>query len=53
LHQFLVEHDINVENVEALGTNLADEVTTLLKEKPLVVLIAAFALGCLVGRAMK
>ena len=53
LHQILVGHGVDAETVEALGENLLDEIKTLQKEKPLVVLVAAFALGLLVGRASK
>jgi hypothetical protein len=51
LQQLLLSHGVDAETVEALGENLLDEIKTLQKEKPLVVLVAAFALGLLVGRA--
>lgn len=51
--QLLVGHGVDAETVEALGENLLDGLKTLQKEKPLVVLVAAFALGLLVGRASK
>jgi hypothetical protein len=53
LQQLLVGHGVDAETVEALGENLLDEFKTLQKDKPLVVLVAAFALGLLVGRASK
>jgi hypothetical protein len=51
LQQLLLSHGVDAETVEALGENLLDEIKALQKEKPLVVLVAAFALGLLVGRA--
>ncbi len=51
--QLLVDCDTDAETAEALGENLLDEFKTLQKEKPLVVLVAVFALGLLVGGASK
>jgi len=53
LHQLLTEHGIDTENIESLGAKLSEELVALQKDKPLVVLIAAFALGCIVGRTFK
>jgi phage regulator Rha-like protein len=53
LQQLLLSHGVDAETVEALGENLSDEIKSLQKEKPLFVLVVAFALGLLVGRASK
>lgn len=50
LRALLDEHGITVEN---FGDNLLEQLTELQKEKPLVVLVAALALGIIVGRAFK
>jgi hypothetical protein len=52
LRQLLVGHGVDAESVEALGENLLDEMKIFQKEKPMVALVAAFAIG-LVGRASK
>jgi hypothetical protein len=53
LQQLLVGHGVDAESVEALGENLLDEMKIFQKEKPMVALVAAFAIGLLVGRASK
>lgn len=49
----LAEYGIDAESLEELGSNLSKELLELQKEKPLVVLVTAFAFGCLMGRAFK
>lgn len=49
----LADYGIDAENLEDLGATLSKELLELQKEKPLVVLVAAFAFGCLLGRAFK
>ena len=47
----LKEHGVDTEKVEAMGSQLVDELTALRKDYPLTALIAAFALGYVVGRS--
>ncbi len=53
LKRVLDEHGIDMQMVEALGTNSLEELKEFLKERPLIVLVSVFALGCIVGRAVK
>lgn len=53
LHQLLADNGIDVDSVEAFGSDLSKQLVALQKEQPIVVLIGAFALGCLVGRAFR
>lgn len=53
MQQILDEHGINAEAVDAFKDNLLEEFTELQKDKPLVVLVAALALGIIIGRAFK
>lgn len=50
LRALLDEHGITA---DTFGENLLEQLTELQKEKPLVVLVAALALGIIVGRAFK
>jgi hypothetical protein len=49
----LAEHGLDEDDLTAFGQKLLHEVQDLHKEKPMVTLIAAFAIGCLVGRVIK
>ena len=53
LKDALKGHGIDADDLGAVGERLVQELSQLQKEKPIVVLIAAFALGCIVGRASK
>lgn len=53
VHQVLSDHGIDADAIDTLGKQFLDELVTLQKEKPLVVLLGAFALGCVVGRALR
>lgn len=53
LTEALKEHGIDTADLEALGNQLADEVTKLQKDHPLATLLGVFVAGCLVGRALK
>ncbi len=53
IQQLLDEHGINAETVDAFKDNLLEELTELQKDKPLVILVAALALGIVIGRAFK
>ncbi|MGR3661513.1 MAG: hypothetical protein ACU0CA_10080 [Paracoccaceae bacterium] len=53
LQQLLDEHGIDAESVGVFKANLLEELTELQKEKPLVILVAALALGIIIGRTFK
>jgi hypothetical protein len=53
LQRALSEHGIDGQAIETMGAQLVDELVALQKEKPLVVLLGAFAVGCIVGRAFR
>jgi hypothetical protein len=53
LKQFLDEHGIDGENIDALRTQLPDEFTKLQKEYPIAVLLSVFVLGFAAGRTFK
>ena len=53
LSQILVNHGLDLDQIEDLGATLIDELKMLHKEKPVTVLIATFILGLFVGRVSK
>ncbi len=53
LKELLDEHGINAESIDAFKGSFLKELTDLQKKNPLVVLVAACALGIIVGRALK
>ncbi len=50
LHKLLDEHGINADTIGSVSTDLLKELTELQKDKPLIVLVAAIALGVIIGR---
>lgn len=53
LSDVLKEHGIDATDVEALSSQLIDEVTKLNKDHPILTLLGVFAIGCIVGRAFR
>lgn len=53
VQRVLDEHGIDRASVERMGGKLIEELSTLQKEYPLAVLLSAFALGCVAGRALR
>lgn len=53
VQQILSEHGIDADTMETMGKQFLDELLALQKEKPLVFLVGAFAVGCIVGRSFK
>lgn len=53
LHDVLDEHGIDTANIDALGHQLKDELSRLQRDQPLLALLGAFAIGCVVGRALR
>ena len=53
VQRVLDEHGIDSASVERMGGKLIEELSTLQKEYPLTILLSAFALGCVVGRALR
>lgn len=53
VQQVLSEHGIDAGTMDSLGKQMLDEFISLQKDKPLIVLIGVFGLGCLVGRAFR
>ncbi len=49
----LKDHGIDPTDIENLGTHLADELTKLNKDHPILTLLGVFAIGCIVGRAFR
>lgn len=53
LKKVLKEHGMDAESIESLGGTLLEELKALQKERPLTMVLAAFALGLVVGRVSK
>ncbi len=53
LRGLLDEHGLNTDTLDALRENLLEELGALQKDKPLVVLAAALALGIIIGRSFR
>lgn len=53
VQHLLNEHGIDASTLDTMGKQLLEELLSLQKEKPLVFLLGAFALGCVVGRSFK
>jgi len=53
LHRLLDQHGIDADTLGSVGADLLEELTELQKDKPLIVLAAAFALGVIIGRTVK
>ncbi|PCH70097.1 MAG: hypothetical protein COC12_08720 [Rhodobacteraceae bacterium] len=53
LRGLMDEHGLNTDTLDALRENLLEELGALQKDKPLVVLAAALALGFIIGRSFR
>jgi hypothetical protein len=53
LRQLLDEHGLNADTLDTLRENLLQELDALQKDKPLLVLAAALALGIIIGRSFR
>lgn len=53
LKQLLGEHGVDVECIESIGSDFLAEITEVQKDKPIITLVVAFALGVIAGRASK
>lgn len=53
LQDILDEHGIDSSSVEAMGGQLNAELVKFQRDQPLLALLGAFAIGCVVGRALR
>lgn len=53
VNRLLTEIGIDADSFDTVGEQLLDELSSLQKDKPLVVLLGAFVLGLAVGRALR
>jgi hypothetical protein len=53
VHRVLEEHGIDSSSIKAIGAQFVDELARIQKHYPLAVVLGAFALGCIAGRALR